>query len=567
MPLLNKDSASTEQTLLYAQRIIDFFSSSTRGDGCLTQIPITLFNEADHHIDKVESFLDIINNKPSGVPTNTFQNDPISAAIRRSIGSDCLDCKPKMPTVNFSGMKGLVHLDAKDFMGKMNAAFNLKSSIEANLPSLAFLLGSFCIPDLIKLLSLLLASLIRINFSLDFSKFSFMALLTAILKQLLGSLLSFSNASISFSLSPIMCVLDALAQLSEALSASKKQASYGLSISQLGVEVHDRFVKEKADAMENQEAAKTKLKEKEPTTILLGTKVISKSISTKYAGKVSKIVDKIQKNGERGKDPITRIVKDMTTLINSALSDIEISIFEIFQIGQAITCESERSTSKVSDEIGKVLQYIAIINLIRSVIKKKTRNVASQVVGTNGSLAVASDTKFSNSDIAEIVGEVTNSLVEIAQTADGNMGILIKEDPANNINQPLTMYGCNLDQFIKESHMDNIIEDAKTFAETNLLGQGNNPTYFSNDYIVVENSNNFLPFNIDTDDLLVQVSDILKFLNIKNPYEPDVTPEDVQSLAGKATVHTGQATVHTGQTIIISPTIDNILGDIGNIRI
>jgi hypothetical protein len=569
MPLLNYDSASTEHTLFYAQKIIDFFGESVRSNGCLTQIPITLFNEADHHLDKVEKFTEAINNQNKhNHNNNTFVNDPISAAIRRAIGNDCLDCRPTMPTVNFSGMKGQASLDAKAFIDSIKGAFGNGPSINASLPSLAFLFGSFCIPDLIKLIALLLASVIRINFSLDFTKFSFMALLTAILSRLLGSLLSFSGASISFSLSPIMCILDALVELNDSLTP-KKNVNLGLSISQLGVEVSDRFTPEKAEEIESAEVIKAKLAGKKATSIFLGQEIRAKSISVKNFNKIEKIRNKVKTvlPEQKDRDQLKETVQDMQDIVNSALSDMESAISEIFQIGLAIQCESERATSKISDEIGKVLKYIAIINLLRSVIKKKTRNLAINVVASRGQVSIANDTKFSFADIAEVVGDATGTLTAIAKTESGNLGILTKVDPKNNLNQPLTMYGCNLNEFVKETHMDRIIEDAKTFAENNLVGKGNDPTYFSDDYITVADSDDFLPFDIKTDDVLLEISEILKFLNIKNPYVVDNTPQTIYDNPQNKVPELAASVTHTGQTISISSKIDNILGDIGNIRI
>lgn len=552
MPLLNYQSSAAEETLFHAQRIIDFFGNSLRDNGCLSHIPATLYAEADHHVDKIEATINAID-KPEQPVNPVYLNDPIRAAIRRAAGRDCLDCKPTMPLIKFEGMKGQVAFDAKDFINKMKSVKS--GGLSASLPTLAFLFGSFCIPDLIKLLSLLLASVIRLTFSLDITKFSFMALLTAILKRLLGSLLRFSNMSVKLSLSPIMCVLDALVQLNNSL-VSEQSGDFGLSVNKDGAAINNDSEKERAAKIEQRNANEVGLNNKTESTIFLGTSVRSTSVNMENFSKVKALRDSIKRKlpEQKNIDSITESVSNLQTVINQGLIDMESYIGDIFAIGQAIQCESERSTKKASDAIEAVIQYIALINLIRSVLKKKTRLIAQNVIGSP-ELQYTGQDKFTYEDVAEIVGEATGKLTKIYTTPDGDTGVLISKLPSNTGQEPLSLYSCNINDFIKESHMDNIIDDAKIFAEENLVGKGNPPSYLTDEYII-SGDEEFIPFKIGEDDILAQVSDIFNFLNIKNPYETEqIKSHDLKNLN------------KIGSVLPISSKIDSILGDIGRIRI
>ena len=66
-----------------------------------------------------------------------------------------------------------------------------------------------------------------------------MKLLTAILARLLSHLLSFAHTSVQFSLSPIMCVLDALSQFNSSLTPVK-ESNFNLSINQAGININDK---------------------------------------------------------------------------------------------------------------------------------------------------------------------------------------------------------------------------------------------------------------------------------------------------------------------------------------
>jgi len=553
--LLNYQSSASEETIFHAQKIIDFFGNSLRDNGCLSHIPATLYAEADHHIDKIEAITSAVNT-PVAPVSPAYANDPIRAAIRRAAGRDCLDCKPKMPLIQFEGMKGQVAFDAKDFIAKMKS---IKSGgFSGSLPTLAFLFGSFCIPDLIKLLSLLLASVIRLTFSLDITKFSFMALLTAILKRLLANLLTFSNMSVKLSLSPIMCILDALVQLNNSL-VSDQSGDFGLSINKDGVSIDNASQQERADRIAKRNENETGLNNKTDATIFLGTSVRSTSITVKNFHKVEAWRNGIKRKLPEQKDidSITQTVSQVQDVINKGLIDMESYIGDIFAIGRAIQCESERSTKKASDAIEAVIQYISLINLIRSVIKKKTRNIAQNVMGSP-ELQYTGQDKFTYEDVAEVVGDISGKLSKVYNTDAGNTGILISTIPSNTGQDALSLYSCNINDFIKESHMDNIIEDAKIFAEDNLVGKGNPPSYFTDEYVMV-NGDEFIPFNINEDDILSQVSDIFKFLNIKNPYDTEAPrSHDLKNLN------------KIGNILPVSPVstrLDSILGDIGRIRI
>jgi len=551
MPLLNYNSNSTEQTIYHAQKIIDYFATNLKTSGCLSHIPITLVAEADHIIDKIEGIQNAIDNNASAANSSMtkYQNDPIAAAIRRASGNNCLDCRPTLPKIRFEGMKGQAYFEAVDFLNKIKSIG--AASFSASLPSLAFILSSFCIPDLIKLLSLLLASVIRLAFSLDVSKFSFMKLLTAILSKLLSHLLSFAHTSVQFSLSPIMCVLDALSQLNSSLTPVK-ESNFNLSINQAGININDKDTLSKAKEIEERDNEFKKIDERSNTNIFLGTSIRSKSLDFENFRIVSAARDTIKAitPNEREVEQIKQSIDDIVELINLSLIDMESTILEIFNIGQAIQCESERSTKKASDSIESIMQWIQLINLIRSVIKKKTRIIANGVVNN----VDYENITLTNQDVADIIGDTLDKVATVVETDPDNIGILLSDNNQITSSSPLSIYSCNINEFIESTHMDNIIEDAKVFAENNTVGKGNDPKYVASDYIRVGNDN-FLPFDLQNKDILLQLKNIFDFLNIKNPYDSNDTKTQ-NTPSGKL-----------NDLSSISEKIDAAFGNIGQIKI
>ena len=144
--------------------------------------------------------------------------------------------------------------------------------------------------------------------------------------------------------------------------------------------------------------------------------------------------------------------------------------------------ESERSIRKASDSIESITQWIQLINLIRSIIRKKTRIIASGIV---------SNTEIANNinkpRYIDIIGDTLDKVVVLVESDADNVGILITENSrALDSQSPLSIYSCNIKDFIESTNLDRIIEDAKTFAENNTVGKGNDPKYVVSDYIRVE---------------------------------------------------------------------------------
>ena len=377
-----------------------------------------------------------------------------------------------------------------------------------------------------------------------------MKLLTAILSKLIGHLLSFAHTSVQFSLSPIMCILDALAQLNSSLTGVQS-LDFNLSANTSGVSIDGKDALAKAKVIEDKDN-ETRRRDGS-SNIFLGTEIKAKSIDVKNFNKVESLRNSIKSitPNQKDIDRIKETIENVSESINLALVDMESTILEIFNIGEAIQCESERSIRKASDSIESITQWIQLINLIRSIIRKKTRIIASGIV-SNTEIA---NNALTNQDIADIIGDTLDKVVVLVESDADNVGILITENSrALDSQSPLSIYSCNIKDFIESTNLDRIIEDAKTFAENNTVGKGNDPKYVASDYIRVGNDN-FLPFDLQNKDILLQLKNIFDFLNIKNPY--DINDAKTQNTpSGKL-----------NDLSSISEKIDAAFGNIGQIKI
>lgn len=573
MPLLDRNSAEAEQAYYYANIITGFFASEIRKNGCLTPIPITLYHEADGHISQIEDIDEIVNApdqeiyKAKNNAKNVYLKDPLSEAIKRSIGQNCLSCKPSLPKIAFTNMLDDTINNALNFIGKLKKGGALGYGLDINTPSIAFTLNSFCIPDLLSLLAVLVAALAKIAFSLDFSKFNIMSFIMAIIGKLLAILSKFAEVSLKISLSPIMCIIDALIQLST--TVGKTAEGVGDQIKKAKKEYAKKSMRERAKTL-------AKKVEVDVDIRFMGESITASSTNKDSQQKIQDISDGIKKEDSNQSD-ISKFAEELQELkdvIELGVKSIEDTIIDVFGISQYMLCESARSTSRASDDYDGIMKFISLINLIKSIIKRKTRKIASNITRSGSYESVdPSSAILSNDEIYSAIAEAIGRNLEIAESDGSDIGIIIGK-PIDDISvKPLTIFGCNLGDIIQDSHLNVIIKDAKEFAEGHLIGQGNDPTYVSRPLDNISTNTDFIPLDIDNN-LNDVIKNIFSFLNVTNPYVDGETsplydnqPGSIADRAEELRLKIKENRLSLEESANLRDSLNDLLGNIGNIRI
>lgn len=569
MPLLDRNSAEAEQAYYYANVITGFFASEIRKNGCLTPIPITLYHEADGHISQIEDIDEIVNApdqeiyKAKNNAKNVYLKDPLSEAIKRSIGQNCLSCKPSLPKIAFTNTLDDTINNALNFIDKLKKG----GTLDINTPSIAFTLNSFCIPDLLSLLAVIVAALAKIAFALDFSKFNIMSFIMAIIGRLLAILSKFAEVSLKISLSPIMCIMDALIQLST--TVGKTAEGVGDQIKKAKKEYAEKSMREMAKSL-------AKKGEVDLDIRFMGESVTASSMNKDNQQKIQDISDDIKKE-DSNKSDISKFAEELQELkdvIELGVKSIEDTIIDVFGISQYMLCESARCTSRASDDYDGIMKFISLINLIRSIIKRKTRKIASNITRSGSYESVdPSSAILSNDEIYSAIAEAIGRNLEIAESDGSDIGIIIGK-PIDDISvKPLTIFGCNLGDIIQDSHLNVIIKDAKEFAEGHLIGKGNDPTYVSRPLDNISTNTDFIPLDIDNN-LNDVIKNIFSFLNVTNPYVDgeapplyDSQPGSIADRAEELRLKIKENRLSLEESANLRDSLDDLLGNIGNIRI
>lgn len=483
MTELTIDSTAAEEASLYAHTIIDFFAKELSNNMCMSQVPISLYVEAKQHEERIKEMDEAIYN--NGVDPETIDNSiekfnqtPLARAIIKKSGRNCLNCKIEIPKLDLKGLVADSLMDAKQFLKNVQNLFSFKFNIA--LPSFAYLLSFLCIPDLLKLLAIIISSIIDILGTIFIGSFSIMGFIMAIINKVIVALFGFINIMLNFSLSPVLCIIDALDQVIKAIPTPGKieQLINGKSESELTGR-SDEYAK---NAREKIAKAKN-------------------VADTKLAEQFSAITDTVK----------------------SAVTDINNNIEKLLGVKTHFECEAKRNGTSISESIERLQTLLAIANLIKSLLSKKTNRTATNTIDKSPQAVVNPlDEQLTNAEIVEALSDAIGKQVDIVTDGVDDIGVYIGED--KSVSNVLDLFSCNLGDFIESSNMDNIIEESILFAEDNLRGEGNNPKYSSPITINIKDVDRttgmFIGLqNGPNDNIITTVKDIFDFMGKVNPYD------------------------------------------------
>lgn len=479
MTELTIDSTAAEEASLYAHTIIDFFAKGLSTNMCLSQVPVSLYVEAKQHIERIEDMDEAIYNNginPTTVDSSIvqFQQTPLARAIIRKSGNNCLNCGIAAPSLNVKGLVSDSLLDASKFIRDVQNLFNLK--INKALPSFAYLLAFLCIPDLMKLLSIILSSVIDILATVFVGTFSLTGFIMAIINKVISALFGFINIMLNFSLSPVLCIIDALDQVIKAI----------------------------------------------PTPDNVSTLVTGKQKEGTYDQYKKEMSAKLAASKNVANEELSEQFSAITETVKSSVDDINSNIEKLLGVKTHFECEAKRNGSSISDSVERLSTLLAIANLIKSIISKKTKKTATNTIASSTATVNPLDEQLTNSEIVEALSDAIGQQVDIVTDGVNDIGVYIGADKP--ISDNLDLFSCNLGDFIDSSNMDKIVEEAILFAEDNLKGNGNNPSYNAPATININDIDRttgmFIRLqNSPNDNIITTVKDIFDFMGKINPYD------------------------------------------------
>ena len=166
------NAATSAYALMYSQQIVDHFMKALEDNGCMVQFPVGLYIEFDNYQNQLEEYITAaINSEDTNTGNEETWPDEQSAQqspaltdeiIRqalKSVSDNCFNCKIEKPKFDFSNMFGRLLKDASAALDEWKNMFKFR---KASVCQYAFFLSYLCVPDLLKLLAMILAAIVRL---------------------------------------------------------------------------------------------------------------------------------------------------------------------------------------------------------------------------------------------------------------------------------------------------------------------------------------------------------------------------------------------------------------------
>lgn len=439
-------NANVNSILYEAQLIATAFSKALEDNNCLLILPIGLHQEINNGIKDVEDLvktIDGINNnldKEVEVTTDTVL-DVLDEAIKES-KEKCFTCKLEMPGIDFN-------VDLKGALGRLSAQIDLYKSIfkfnKLDLCQASYSLMQGCLPDILKLITILLTAYLSIMALKKLSNISIMAFIKGILSTLLSKLLGSLKITVSIGNTNISCLINALKEIALALPTQEA-------------------IQARLTAEENYALGLIDINKKSTNSNILRNKMVDDLYKNLDEGhtKLSKLDFEISNID----DKLNETFKLVSDVVDSALEEVNEYVKNLLSFQTYFECETVRSGMDVEDAIATVNKLINVLNLLSaialSIAKKEIREKACK---TDKHINSLSDSQISDLQLKDIVEEYNKTTTELINSNENGLELLIKEDPVEDGLPKIDLLDCSINDFVEAHTLPNIIRVARKQVE------------------------------------------------------------------------------------------------------
>ncbi len=460
IPTSSETDMGVSEALLHAQKIIDAFSKALEDDNCLQAVPIAMFAQADEY----ESLLtemsaemrpaDEVDNSTTNVSVGVSSSsaphssdtvvDSITSSIKKAMKHECLGCElGEVPEFDMGAVFDDIWKKVQKFINDIKSFFDIN---RPNFCQFAYMLSFVCIPDLIMILAIILAAILKLMATTILVSFSLMSFIMGILGAIMSAILKYVMALINFGMTPVQCLLDAITSIVDNLPTGHN--------------------------------LKQQLTEEE--FALLGDITGAEGDELK---EYNDATDKFQKDLKKTRKQMTESVKQSfkhaENVIKTSAAAVHASVEDLLGLKDHLSCEPERSGSNIVEKAEALFELMMVANLVMAMIENKSKASALDELcreQDDDYNSVQRNTEpFTTDDVASVIASAFNSTATIVESDDEDVAILLtpNEDPSNS--PRLSFFECSMNEFIKNAHMDPVIDNAVQVAEEFLKGEGLNP--------------------------------------------------------------------------------------------
>lgn len=447
----HEQNFNSAEILYSAQVIADTFAESLKQNNCLLMLTVSLHQELNDAItDYVD--LDTINeNTEKDLESVEYFDETILESIQDAIRSSkdsCFTCKLSMPSLDFD-----MNLDA--VMGRLNALINAYTELfqvgKLDLCQAAYAMRNSCLPDILRLIILLITAYAAIIMLKNIGSISVLAFIKGIISAILEKIFSSLKMSVSIGSTNISCIIEALREIANSLVPTEERILAGLEL----------------DIKDSQGFGDIK------------SQLSNEYISTLDAGlnRGQQELARVDKSIEQLEDKLNETFGVVVDVMDGAMKEINDYIQNLIAFKLTFECEGKRSGTDITEVIKKVNRLIQVLNLLSavalSIAKKDARD---KICSSSDRISNISNSDITAEDLQmkDIIEEYYGQEAEIVNNPDNGIQIIIYDKPKESLLPKIDLLNCSIDDFIDSHTIDNLIKTAEDEVKRDLEKSPNN---------------------------------------------------------------------------------------------
>jgi hypothetical protein len=474
------ENTSSGEALQQLQLIVNTFTDAIEKNNCNLKLVIGFHQQLDDAIRDVEDLNVALQPDIKGTlkatPTYTYYTVDPSRFIddvitindsSKYLKQKCIDCKLRFPTVKFDNRLKF----SFDKLFEINIAYSkiFTDFQKPNICHLAYAMESSCIPDLIKLIALLLNAYIAILAFKKLSGFTLTAFIKGLILSLLGKIIGSISVSVNFSNTGLPCVLAAIENIASAIpSPDNLRSQISANIRDETGFYADKQIGNNTELLRQLNSGEIAQEEYDKIiTDYQQSEVIEKNYYSNLQESVGTGLNKstsflksIEGSVSDVENGISDIFKFANDVVTEAQAELNSFIESIFGIITYFECEISRTTADFTVILELATKITNLINAISAIVvvlaKKQLGGKLCKETSLNSKYSNDTTVNFTAEDIKDIVQEYTGVISKL-EDADG-ISVLIYEQPIRQILPKLDLFSCNLEEFTKGHELDNIVD-------------------------------------------------------------------------------------------------------------
>lgn len=468
-----------------AQLIANTFAKGLEDNACLLISTVSLNQRIDDITKDIEDLVDPVYKDPLDIidtvvirPGSTVS--PIVAEAIKNSKDKCFTCKLKLPKVKFEGD---LSFSISDLKAHLQLYTELFDSVQKFNPCQAIeLFKDQCIPDILKLITLLLTAYLAIQAARKIGSLSISVFIKGIISALLGKLIANLKVSVDLSQTGLNCFIEYVEKLSKAIPTTDNIISSITSEQVIGllgamptpslrslmaIYLPDRL--EPEDGIyyaSGQLSALGGVLPREDIALVLQMNSLPIGSNIRLNGttaSINRATKQVSEEIQKAQETIDTVFKFLDDTVKAAVNEVNGFIEQIQSLMAYFQCELARSSDDLVSIMKSLNDLITTLNLLSSIVYALAKKEARKVCKSKNNIRQLSNNNSLTDDqllAKDFLQDYYQKQVDLVNTTDSNLEVLVYEKPVAFGLPKISLLDCSIDDFIKNHTLDAIMDIA-----------------------------------------------------------------------------------------------------------